>query len=163
MCEKACGFFLDCRAGRGGPQGLIADPDLLAAVEMQREAMDLERRARRLKDEAKAALPLDEHALFERTSIRELALLLLAFSALVAALTWPQVARLDSVSDHGDPLFSIWRIAWVSHQLPRNPLALFDANQFHPERLTLTYPGVHALLRELRASGCAARTAVISG
>jgi hypothetical protein len=56
MCEKACGFFLDCRAGRGGPQGLIADPDLLAAVEMQREAMDLERRARRLKDEAKAAL-----------------------------------------------------------------------------------------------------------
>ena len=56
MCEKACGFFLDCRAGRGGPQGLITDPDLLAAVEMQREAMDLERRARRLKDEAKAAL-----------------------------------------------------------------------------------------------------------
>jgi hypothetical protein len=56
MCEKACGFFLDCRAGRGGPQGLIEDPDLLAAVEMQREAMDLERRARRLKDEAKAAL-----------------------------------------------------------------------------------------------------------
>lgn len=56
MCEKACGFFLDCRAGRGGPQGLINDPDMLAAVEMQREAMDLERRARRLKDEAKAAL-----------------------------------------------------------------------------------------------------------
>jgi len=56
MCEKACGFFLDCRAGRGGPQGLIEDPDLLAAVEMQREAMELERRARRLKDEAKAAL-----------------------------------------------------------------------------------------------------------
>jgi len=27
------------------------------------------------------------------------------------------------------------------------------------ERLTLTYPDVHALLRELRASGCAARTA----
>lgn len=56
MCEKACGFFLDCRAGRGGPQGLIEDPNLLAAVEMQREAMDLERRARRLKDEAKQAL-----------------------------------------------------------------------------------------------------------
>jgi hypothetical protein len=56
MCEKACGFFLDCRVGRGGPQGLIEDPDLLAAVEMQREAMELERRARRLKDEAKAAL-----------------------------------------------------------------------------------------------------------
>jgi len=56
MCEKACGFFLDCRAGRGGPQGLIADPDLVAAVELQRQAMEMEREARRLKDEAKQAL-----------------------------------------------------------------------------------------------------------
>ena len=56
MCQAACGFFLDCRAGRGGPSGLIDDPDLVAAVEMHREAMDLERQARRLKDEAKAAL-----------------------------------------------------------------------------------------------------------
>ena len=56
MCAKACGFYLDCRAGRGGPEGLITDPDLVAAVEMQREAMEMERQARRLKDEAKAAL-----------------------------------------------------------------------------------------------------------
>jgi len=56
MCEKACGFFLDCRAGRGGPQGLIEDSDLLAAVAMHQEALGLERTARRLKDEAKAAL-----------------------------------------------------------------------------------------------------------
>ena len=84
-------------------------------------------------------LPLDERALFEKTTFRELALLVLGFTALVAALTWPQIVRLDSVADLGDPLFSTWRIAWVSHQLPRNPLALFDTNQFYPERLTLTY------------------------
>ena len=54
-------------------------------------------------------------------------------------MTWPQVSDLYSVPDLGDPLFSIWRIAWVSHQLPRNPLALFDANIFYPERLTFTY------------------------
>ena len=41
--------------------------------------------------------------------------------------------------DLGDPLFSIWRISWVNHQLWRHPLALFDANIFYPERLTLTY------------------------
>ena len=56
MCEKTCGFFLDCRAGRGLSGGLIEDPDLLAAVAMHREALELERQARRLKDEAKHAL-----------------------------------------------------------------------------------------------------------
>ena len=47
--------------------------------------------------------------------------------------------QLDSVPDLGDPLFSIWRIAWISHQIVRNPLRLFDANMFYPEPLTLTY------------------------
>ena len=58
----------------------------------------------------------------------------------MAALTWPQIERLDSVPDVGDPLFSIWRIAWVNHQIVRDPLHLFDANSFYPERFTLTYP-----------------------
>lgn len=93
----------------------------------------------RLLKEAKDPLPLDERALLEKGTWRESALLLLGFSALTIALTWPQIIRLDSVADLGDPLFSIWRIAWISHQLPRNPLALFDTNQFYPERLTLTY------------------------
>jgi hypothetical protein len=93
----------------------------------------------RLVKEAGDPLPLDERALFDKTTAREFALLLVGFSVLTIALTWPQIIRLDSVADLGDPLFSIWRIAWVSHQLPRHPLALFDANQFYPERLTLTY------------------------
>jgi hypothetical protein len=93
----------------------------------------------RLVQEAHEPLPLDERALFDKITFRELALLVLGFSALVVALTWPQIVRLDSVADVGDPLFSIWRIAWIGHQLPRNPLALFNTNQFYPERLTLTY------------------------
>ena len=44
-----------------------------------------------------------------------------------------------SVADLGDPLFSIWRIGWVLHQLEVDPLRLFDANIFYPERLTLTF------------------------
>ena len=112
----------------------------------------------RLATEAREKLPLDEHALFGRADRKRgrepfsatrrrkrlpapisFALLVLGFSALVIVLLWPQVRQLRSVSDLGDPLFSVWRLAWVSHQLPRAPLALFDANQFHPERLTLTY------------------------
>jgi hypothetical protein len=32
-----------------------------------------------------------------------------------------------------------WAIAWIAHQLPRDPLRLFDANIFHPEKHTLAY------------------------
>src|SRR5688572_2708846 len=49
-----------------------------------------------------------------------------------------QVGHPYSVPDHGDPLFSMWRIGWVLHQLVTDPAHLFDANIFHPERLTLT-------------------------
>ena len=95
---------------------------------------------------ARAPLALEEQRLFApretavwRRRIGGFAALTVGFAALVAALTWPQVRDLYSVPDLGDPLFSIWRLAWVSHQLPRDPLALFDANIFYPERLTLTY------------------------
>jgi hypothetical protein len=92
-----------------------------------------------------APLPFDEQQLFDAPSrswarrLGELTLLVLVFSVLVAALTWPQVRHLDAIPDVGDPLFSIWRIDWVSHQILRNPLTLFDANIFYPERLTYTY------------------------
>jgi hypothetical protein len=96
-----------------------------------------------LRAELAQALPIGEAALFDdrpwSQRLKELSLLVAGYTALVVALTWPQIRRLDSVADLGDPLFSIWRIAWVAHQLPRHPLALFDANQFYPERLTLTY------------------------
>ena len=50
-----------------------------------------------------------------------------------------QVGHPYSVPDHGDPLFSMWRIGWVLHQILTDPAHLFDANIFHPERLTLTF------------------------
>jgi hypothetical protein len=100
----------------------------------------------RLWAQLRTPLPLDEQQLFgprgRRTwpgRIGYATVLVVSFTALVVALTWPQARDLYSVPDFGDPLFSIWRIAWVNHQLPRHPLALFDANIFYPERLTLTY------------------------
>jgi hypothetical protein len=92
------------------------------------------------------ALPLDEESLFEprdRITWRRRTVvavsLVAGFTGLVVALTWPQAREMYSVPDLGDPLFSIWRVAWVNHQLPRDPLRLFDANIFYPERLTFTY------------------------
>lgn len=54
-------------------------------------------------------------------------------------MLFPQLLRMDSVLDLGDPLFSIWRIGWVYRQLLGDPRALFDANIFHPEPLTFAY------------------------
>jgi hypothetical protein len=100
---------------------------------------------RRYLTAARAAKPSDEAELFGatgQTTARRaagVAGLVLAFGALVAALTWPQAAHPTWVSDLGDPLFSIWRIAWVSHHLPFDLRGLFDANIFYPEQRTLTY------------------------
>lgn len=56
ICQKHCPFYLDCRAGRGGPQGLLEDPETLAAVAMHQQALDMEREARKMKNQAKIAL-----------------------------------------------------------------------------------------------------------
>jgi hypothetical protein len=69
----------------------------------------------------------------------EWAAVVLTFVGLTLLMTWQQVAALHSVSDIGDPLFSVWRLSWVAHQLPRDPLHLFDANIFYPELRTLAY------------------------
>ena len=62
-----------------------------------------------------------------------------AMAAAIALLLHDQVAQLYSVPDAGDPLFSIWRIGWVTHQIFSDPWRLFGANIFYPERLTLTF------------------------
>jgi len=63
----------------------------------------------------------------------------LGLGAALILLLHQQVRHLDSVPDFGDPLFSIWRVGWVNHQLVTDPRHLFDANIFYPERLTLTF------------------------
>ena len=73
--------------------------------------------------------------------LRAAGLVLLLFTALTLAMTWPQVKSLDrGVSpDIADPLLSTWRLSWFAHQLPRDPRHLFDANIFYPERDTLAF------------------------
>jgi hypothetical protein len=63
------------------------------------------------------------------------------YSALTAVLLLPQVRQLSNglSVETGDPLFSVWRLSWVAHQLPRDPRHLYDGNIFHPEPFTLAY------------------------
>ena len=48
--------------------------------------------------------------------------------------TWPMAADpgTHSRNDNGDTQLNEWILAWVLHQLPRDPLQLFDANIFYP-------------------------------
>jgi hypothetical protein len=61
------------------------------------------------------------------------------FAVLTVLFTWPQVIHPLSIPDNIDTYFSMWRIAWIAHQLPRDPLHLFDGNIFYPLRHTLAY------------------------
>ena len=66
-----------------------------------------------------------------------------AVVALLLAIlhTWPLATapwRL-SLNYHGDVMLNEWIVAWIQHQLPRAPLALFQANIFHPARDVLAF------------------------
>ena len=62
------------------------------------------------------------------------------FTLLACAMTFP-LARFASpvLPDSDDAYFSVWRIAWVSHQITRDPRSLFDANIYLPTKNTLAY------------------------
>jgi len=61
-------------------------------------------------------------------------------SALTVIITWPQALHLTTrIPNHDDPLFSIWRLAWIAHTLPSDPWHLFNANIFYPHLRTLAY------------------------
>ena len=105
---------------------VVPRPSLLSRVELERDATHL-----RTVDEGVKVGGLH--------SVRRYALLLALFTVPTAWILLPQVAAPFSVPDHGDPLLSIWRLAWVAHQFPRDPMHLFDANIFHPHLRTLAY------------------------
>jgi hypothetical protein len=71
----------------------------------------------------------------------ELALVVLAATALAVALTYPLAFQIDSIGrvNTDDGRWSIWVVSWVAHALTTNPFGVFDANIFHPHKLTLAY------------------------
>ena len=69
----------------------------------------------------------------------EIATVLLGLVAVTLTVLHQQAGDLYAVPDRGDPIFSMWRMAWVQHQLANDPRHLFDANIFYPLPATLTY------------------------
>jgi hypothetical protein len=65
----------------------------------------------------------------------------LLFLTLAVAHTWPLMTAPQTLSrvDNGDYSLNAWALAWVVHQLPRDPLHLFNANIFYPEPRTLAF------------------------
>ncbi|MCA1584565.1 MAG: hypothetical protein LC791_07255 [Acidobacteria bacterium] len=64
----------------------------------------------------------------------------LIMAVVVAGLaSLPQILPIRQVVDHQDPLFSIWRTAWIGHALAQSPSRLFHGNVFYPQPYTLTY------------------------
>ena len=54
--------------------------------------------------------------------------------------TWPLLPRIDrALNQSPDSLLNAWAIGWSLHILPRDPLALFQANIFAPRQDTLAY------------------------
>ena len=55
--------------------------------------------------------------------------------------TWP--LALDpgrwSRNDNGDAQLNEWILAWIAHQLPRDPAHLFEANIFYPAHDALAF------------------------
>ena len=53
---------------------------------------------------------------------------------LAVAHTWPLALApgRHSLNHNADAELNAWILAWVAHQLPRDPAHLFDANIFHP-------------------------------
>lgn len=81
------------------------------------------------------------HVLTAPAPPREALLVLALFVALSVLHTWPLATSIGSLSrhDNGDAMLNEWAVAWVAHQLPRDPLHLFDANIFYPEKNTLAF------------------------
>lgn len=84
-----------------------------------------------------------------RSAALPLAMLVL-FAALAIVHTWPLASAPGTLSrnDTSDTLLHEWTISWVAHQIVRDPLHLFDANIFYPERYTLAYSD-HLIVQSL--------------
>lgn len=57
VCQATCGHFADCRAPEAlTAAGFLDDPDIVTAAQIYRDALDMEREAGRMKDEARSTL-----------------------------------------------------------------------------------------------------------
>ncbi|MFB0564259.1 MAG: hypothetical protein ACETWK_01100 [Candidatus Aminicenantaceae bacterium] len=66
----------------------------------------------------------------------------LAFFILLSIIhTWPLITNPAHLSrnDNADTVLCEWIVSWIAYQLPRDPLHLYEANIFYPEKHTLAF------------------------
>ena len=99
------------------------------------------------------------NCLFQKKSL--VVCVFLVFVVLSIVHTWPLATNPSRLSrnDNADTQLCEWIVSWIAHRMLRDPLHLFDANIFYPERYTLAFseplipPGVIGMpLRWLGAS-----------
>ncbi len=63
------------------------------------------------------------------------------FFAATAIFTYPLGTRMgtDALDLGADTRLFLWTLGWDAHAIAHEPLGIFDANIFYPERLTLAY------------------------
>jgi hypothetical protein len=132
----------------GGARITARSPEraLLAAIAVIALRVAIDRRTRPLAN-ATALAARTRHRLYDpgldqpdlKRSWRLEGLAAIGYCAFAAVLLFPQLQRMDSVPDLGDPLLSMWRTGWVFHKLGGDPRPLFSPNIFYPHELTLTY------------------------
>jgi len=80
---------------------------------------------------------------------REILAVSVAGAVLAVVMTWPLATDLAhlgrTLPNDADGQFSIWNIAWVARTIVADPIHLFDANIFHPHKLTLAYSEANIL------------------
>ena len=72
---------------------------------------------------------------------RTTGLALVVFGALVVLHTWPLLSAPSrlSINYNEDARLNAWILSWIARTLPTDPVNLFDANIFSPERGVLAY------------------------
>ena len=72
---------------------------------------------------------------------------------MAVAHSWPLASDLGHLTrlDNNDAQLNTFVIAWNAHILPRDPLHLFDANIFYPEKRTLAYSETMAVQSAMAA------------
>src|SRR5207244_11523412 len=65
----------------------------------------------------------------------------LAGVVLAVITTWSLVLHMGTriAPDLGDPVRTVWQVAWVGHAMLHQPLHIFDSNVFYPHSLSLAF------------------------
>ena len=73
---------------------------------------------------------------------RSLIIAAAVFVVFAVIQTWPLATDPAGLSrnDNADTMLNEWAIAWVAHQIVRDPIHLFDGNIFHPHPLAYSEP-----------------------